>query len=132
MNEVKFKVWTGTEMLGPFDLSQNPKYWANKMQDGKILLCTGLKDANGNDICNGDLIYWEIDNGIGIEHYAAVVRWSEDLTKEGWSGNYVWLVEYTGDCQRGSYDELSTPATYSDSLQIGGNIFEYPEILEEN
>ena len=56
MNEVKFKVWTGTEMLGPFDLSQNPKYWVDEMQDGKILLYTGLKDSEGEEIYVGDII----------------------------------------------------------------------------
>lgn len=124
MDEVKFKVWTGSEMLGPFDLSQNPKYWVGEMQDGKILLCTGLKDVDGNEIYEGDLIYWEIDNGVGVERYTAVVVWSEDLVEQGHERNYGWLVKYTDDCKRGSYDKLSTPATYNSELQVFGNIYE--------
>lgn len=92
---------------------------------------TGLKDKNGNEIFEEDIIYWEIDNGVGIESYTAIVKWTENLVEEGWSQTYKWLVGYTGNYYRGSYDELSTPAAYNDELQVIGNIYENPELLEE-
>lgn len=92
---------------------------------------TGLKDKNGKEIYEGDIIYWEINNGVGIESYTAIVKWSENLVKEGWSQTYKWLVGYTKNYYRGSYDELSTPAAYNDELQVIGNIYENPELLEE-
>lgn len=91
---------------------------------------TGLKDKNGREIFEGDVIYWEIDNGVGIESYSAVVRWSENLVEEGWNQTYKWLVGYTGDYYRGSYDELSTPAAYNGGLRVIGNIYENPELIK--
>jgi len=99
--------------------------------DYELMQYTGLKDKNGKEIFEGDIIYWEINNGVGIESYTAVVKWSENLVEEGWNQTYKWLVGYTGDYYRGSYDELSTPAAYNDALQIIGNIYENPELLEE-
>ena len=96
----------------------------------ELVQYTGLKDKNGKEIFEGDIIYWEIDNGVGIESYTAIVKWSESLVEEGWNQTYKWLVGYTGNYYCGSYDELSTPAAYNDALQITGNIYENPELLE--
>lgn len=89
---------------------------------------TGLKDKNGREIYEGDIIYWEIDNGIGIESYSAVVWWSEN--KEQYKTMYKWIVLYLSDYLRGDFDELATPAAYDYKLQTIGNIYENPELLE--
>jgi len=94
----------------------------------KFLQYTGLKDKNGREIYEGDIIYWEIDNGIGIESYSAVVRWSEN--DEKYKGAYKWIVLYLEDYLRGQFDALATPASYNDDLQVMGNIYENPELLE--
>ena len=91
---------------------------------------TGLKDENGCEIYEGDVIYWEIDNGIGIESYTGIICWSENLEKEGWNETYQWLVRYTNDHLRGRFDSLSFPASYKGGLRIIGNIYENPELLE--
>lgn len=96
----------------------------------ELVQYTSLKDKNGREVYEGDIIYWEINNGVGIESYTAIVKWSENLVEEGWSQTYKWLVGYTGNYYRGSYDELSTPAAYNDALQIMGNIYENPELME--
>jgi len=103
----------------------------SQLENCILMQYTGLKDKNGKEIYEGDIIYWEIDNGVGIESYTAIVKWSENLVEEGWNQTYKWLVGYTGNYYRGSYDELSTPAAYNDALQIIGNIYENPELLGE-
>lgn len=88
---------------------------------------TGLKDKNGKEIYEGDIIYWEIDNGVGIESYTATVQWSEN--NSNYKGMYKWIVLYLVDYLRGSFDKLSTPAVYNDGLQVIGNIYENPELI---
>lgn len=58
MREHKIRIWDAdnNEMLGPFDLTQNPIYWADKMRDGVLIQYTGLKDVNGVEIYEGDII----------------------------------------------------------------------------
>lgn len=90
---------------------------------------TGLLDKNDKEIYEDDIIYWEIDNGVGIESYVAIVRWSENIIERRWNNQYTYLVEYATDYCRGSYDYLCTPASYNASLEIIGNIYDNPELL---
>lgn len=145
--EIKFRAWNDAAkvmyesnipgLLIHFDGELNGLD-ANGMLEGtdntrqhQLMQYTGLKDKHGTEIFEGDIIYWEIDNGVGIESYTAIVKWSENLVEEGWSQTYKWLVGYTGNYYRGSYDELSTPAAYNDELQVIGNIYEHKHLLEE-
>ena len=112
MNEVKVKVWTGTEMLGPFDLSQNPEYWANKMQDGKILLYTGLKDADGKEIYEGDFV-----EAGGLTHK---VEYAEE---------YAGFLPFVNDGGCGCCSDIST--YFPHECKVIGNIYENPKLLKE-
>lgn len=139
MREIKFRAWMENKMLSHEDLvDMDQEFYAmytiltEPQEDITFMQYTGLKDKNGKEIYEGDIIYWEINNGVGIESYTAIVKWSENLVEEGWSQTFKWLVGYTGNYYRGSYDELSTPAAYNDELQVIGNIYENPEVLEES
>jgi len=58
MREIKFKAWNSEEktMLKPFDLSSNPKYWCDNLKDYPLMQYTGLKDKNGVEIYENDVI----------------------------------------------------------------------------
>lgn len=85
---------------------------------------TGLKDRNGKEIYEGDVIYYNIDNGVGIEHYQARVVWSENTTE--YKNRFEWLIIYSeGD----GFDGLSRPAAYNSELLVIGNIYEHPHLL---
>lgn len=135
--EIKFRAWdVESKVFIDWDNFMNNQSgnWmmtAFKNNIYKFQQFTGLKDKNGKEIYEGDIIYWEINNGIGIESYTAIVKWSENLVKEGWNQTYKWLVGYTENYYRGSYDELSTPAAYNDALQIIGNIWEDGDLLND-
>lgn len=57
MRTIKFRAWDGNQMLEPEDLSQSPEYrkWLGKF-DYELMQFTGLKDCNGKEIYEGDLI----------------------------------------------------------------------------
>lgn len=119
MNEVKVKVWTGTEMLGPFDLSQNPEYWANKMQDGKILLYTGLNDAAGNEIYVGDIYQYGMTVALMENEELRETIVKKHAIVELRDG--MFMVDGYA-----LYDGLGT----DDNPTIVGNIYENPKLLK--
>lgn len=115
MRELKFKVWTGKEMIGPFDLSQHPMYWADKLQDGERLLFTGLKDKDGTEIYEGNILHInKAFNGVDI------------FGKVYWKGAGFAMITKRGSDTSQGYFEIVTPYT-----KIIGNIYENPESMEE-
>ncbi|PGC67588.1 hypothetical protein COL97_01470 [Bacillus safensis] len=129
MREIKFRGWYGSKlgMMTPSFNGDINEIFA--LKHGEYMQFAGLKDCNGVEIYEGDAIFWEIDNGVGIESYSAVVYYSENTEK--YKGMYKWIVVYLGDFHRGEFDELRTPSRYKDSLQVFGNIYENPELLTE-
>ena len=73
----------------------------------EIMQYTGLKDLNGKDICDKDIV-------MDIEGYKYVITWQE-------SG---WAVE-AGE----EFDWLCN--IDAEQLEVIGNIFESPELLKE-
>lgn len=130
----KFKAWDSKrkEWIGYADLimEASGRVWAGDINNPPLILIkkedvvlyTGLDDKNGQNVYDGSIILWQIDNGVGIEHYQGVVVWSENTTK--FRNSYKWLVKYTNNTGKEEYDELSTPAHYKNSLLIIGNLQE--------
>lgn len=114
MREIKFRALVNGEWFY-FDLTQNPKYWAHKLEDGIIDQYTGLVDKNGVEIYEDDVIL------ITNKSYKnkARVEWSVLGVK--------WVL---------IYNDLSVYelATWHESVyEVIGNIYENHELLlEEN
>ena len=137
MREIKFRCWdNGRKVMVPYDApsitachnylqihNYEGKYCKEKegrttIPNFELMQYTGLKDKNGNEIYDGDLLevvyYW------GEEDYAEVC-WNTKRAE--------WRLK-----RKGEYYE-SLGSCFSDGCcvwEVIGNIFETPELLKED
>lgn len=113
MREIKFRVWDGEDMISPDYIARDGvAHWKENSiptSSNDLMQYTGLKDKNGVEIYEGDIIR---------HHY--------------WSGNYTnRAVEWFDS--RASDDAGTDMVGFQDfgGEEIIGNIHENPELLED-
>ncbi len=121
MREIKFRAWdnkkecfTDYQIMDNFILffeKHNGCWLSNKENRFELMQYTGLNDKNGKEIYEGDII--EVDGYGNKEIYTVSYRY----------GRYV--LE-TKDLVEGFLD------VDDDFLEVVGNIYEHPKLLEEN
>lgn len=123
MREIKFRAWDGEQMHKAFDLTQNPIYWWKDNFDYPLMQYTGLKDKNGVEIYEGDIL--SSSGGYGGDLIGSVY-WGVLSDTDGWShGAYQCWV-----CDGESLFDLAG-ANSDASCEVIGNIYENPELLEQ-
>jgi uncharacterized phage protein (TIGR01671 family) len=108
--EIKFRAWhkTANEMLigSNYDIFR----WQNEGQDIIIMQSTGLTDKNGKEIYEGDILKGSYTNPLLVVYDNGAFCFENNLQV----GN----------------DRLHQMRT--EKLEIIGNIYETPELLNEN
>lgn len=108
MREIKFRAWDGNQMFVPairhsgYDLNELLQSFGSN-HDLKLMQYTGLKDKNGVEIYEGDI----------IQEYVKDYMFGRFVVV--WNDNGFW------DCGTGNKDRL-----------VASNIYENPELLEAN
>lgn len=119
-----YDVYYGFEMneKGELECRWEGDFTESHVLDGGILdnimQYTGLKDKNGVEIYEGDIVYWE----------------SAIMNKSQWQGVVKFIG--AGFCVQTSGSSRNTPdwlyaAARDEIIEIVGNIYENPELLEK-
>lgn len=119
MREIKFRAWDKArkEYWGPYDFL-NDETLPRPIRNMVVEQYTGLKDKNGKEICEGDLVkgrWWRAKN-------ARLDTEGEIKFNDGW-----FYIKDDPDGQ----DRLGVPIHNCYNLEIIGNIHENPELLKE-
>jgi len=82
---------------------------------------TGLKDYNGKDICEGDIVIRSCVRDNGIQNYGKI-HFGKTRFKISWEYNGVFSSSFTINFRLSAFEEKD--------LEIVGNIYENPELLK--
>ena len=108
MREIKFRVWVKhhKEILQCVD----PTHYRHDDESYALMQYTGLKDKNGVEIYEADILKTKIDFGYGPQPVTAKVIWKD-------AG---WQFDSEAGCAYGA----------SGGFEVIGNIYQNPELLE--
>ncbi len=154
MREIKFRAWDrvakkfllpypdGFHILGEttcFDLmgmqlkERSPdKSVLELINDVEIIQYTGLKDKNGVEIYEGDVVQWNAPYGSIAEVKFGV--WDNGIEYDGREGGYGWYTtfDYIHTTRRGKEYKHTQAGSLLDSyFEVIGNIYENGDLLNE-
>lgn len=109
-------VWDGIKYNLAADLNHGVVYHYFQVEDAPIFMWTGLRDKNGKDIYEGDVLYLPEDIKEGEpEQYAHV-----------WLAHGGFVVSLNHKYSETSYELLRSPYYKS---EVVGNIMENPNLM---
>ena len=110
--EIKFRTWDG-EAFDWWDLCEIANRYFQFDCSAEVMQYTGLKDKNGKEIYEGDIVTM-----VNSDHYMKGL-----LFKVHWLSNSFWMSDINGE------SETWSPSFFE--WKVIGNIYENPELLNQ-
>jgi hypothetical protein len=147
MREIKFRAWyKPTKVMGePETIQEMTSYTPSLDLDDRFILMqyTGLKDKNGKEIYEGDILAYRSDYEYGLprehRHIVQWGFWENNGEYEERKGGYGWYMHQYSVIPNNDYPidllvvfigEDNDYWNIADKFEIIGNIYETPELLE--
>ena len=113
MREIKFRAWdkSGEYMVEPFRI-QNIGAVLN-WKDLELMQYTGLKDRNGKEVYEGDIV--------GVDEAVCEVIW----------GSCCFMIRWPSTPTEEEVVERLSNLLYTFGFEVIGNIYENPELVKE-
>lgn len=119
MKELKFRAWDGKKMIEdviPASETSIIELFEYEWQEAEVEAIeqyTGLKDKNGQEIYEGDLVEYTTCYYGNEKRHRKVIEWSE------------WYSDDFGEPHNLGYSNLS------ECMEVIGNVHENPDLLEK-
>ena len=118
MREIKFRLYD-KDNAAMFDwvwVKDNPEIIVSGLMNQKLMQYTGLKDKNGVEIYEGDILEWRVFNGANIFEVKFLYGGFKATQPNGYIEDLYYFIE---------------AVTEGNKITVIGNIYENKELLED-